>query len=132
MSYGSYPSYLSYIFLSPTRTIDARASANSASASGESVGIPGVAANTVIAAVLSASPGSTCAVFDTVPGVDGRVTTRSMVDEFPAVSVPIVHVIVVVPVQLPGAETRVVPAGSSSVTTTFIAVPGPLFVTTIV
>ena len=50
----------------------------------------------------------------------------------PLASEATLHVTVVVPVQPDDAETKVVPAGSTSVTVINDAVPGPAFITVIV
>ena len=77
----------------------------------------------------------TVAVFDTGPTVDGACTTMVIVALEPLLSEPTEQVTVVVPLQLPCvafAEVKLVPAGKTSVTVTPVAVPGPLFVTTMV
>src|SRR5688500_151535 len=81
--------------------------------------------------------GSTSGVLVTVAVLvnepeDGGVTTSVIVALVPLAIAPSVQVTVVVPEQLPCdgvAETKVVPAGSTSVTTTFDAVSGPALLT---
>jgi len=115
-------------------------SASSNSANGESVGIAaaGVTDTVDVAALfagfVSVFDEDTVAVFDTGPGVDGRVTTSEIVAEPPLLIVPREHVTVVVPLQLPWlgvAETNVVPAGMTSVTVTPPAGAGPALLTPI-
>jgi hypothetical protein len=74
----------------------------------------------------------TVAVLDTVPGVDGVVSTRLIVALPPLANAPAAHVTVVATLQDPCdgvAETSVVPAGRTSDTTTLLAAPGPLLTT---
>jgi hypothetical protein len=62
-------------------------------------------------------------------------TKRVTVAVSPGAMLPSAHVTVVVPEHVPWdgvAETKLVPAGRTSVTVAPVAVPGPLFVTTIV
>ena len=69
------------------------------------------------------------------PAEVGAVTTMVTVALSPFAKAPMVHVIAVVPAQLPfvvARETNVVPAGMVSVNTTPVASSGPLFDTTIV
>src|SRR5450631_1473780 len=76
----------------------------------------------------------TVAVFEIVPAMD-VATKRVTVAVSPGTMLPSAHVTVVVPEQEHWdgvAETKVVPAGRTSVTVAPVAVPGPLFVTTIV
>jgi hypothetical protein len=84
----------------------------------------------------STSTAVTVAVLDTAPGgVDVVVSTRLIVALPPFANAPTAHDTVVVPLQDPCdgvAETNVVPAGSTSVTTTLLAAPGPLLTTLIV
>ena len=78
---------------------------------------------------------ATVAVFATVPAEFGLLTTSVMVAEPPTAIVPREQLTVLVPVQdAPAgdgvAETKVVPAGRISPTTTFAAGLGPAFETT--
>ena len=79
----------------------------------------------------SVSTEVTVAVFETDPPAVGAVTTSVNVVEAPLFSVSTEQVIVVVPVHEPAgvAETKVVPGGSTSVTTTEVAAAGPAFAT---
>jgi hypothetical protein len=76
----------------------------------------------------------TVAVFEIVPATD--VFTKSVtVAVSPGTMLPSAHVTVLAPEHEPWdgvAETKLVPAGRTSVTVAPVAVPGPLFVTTIV
>jgi hypothetical protein len=77
---------------------------------------------------------ATVAVLATVPAELGLLTTSAMVAEPPAARVPREQLTVLVPVQDDPAgdgvaETKVVPAGRTSVTVTFAAGLGPAFVT---
>jgi hypothetical protein len=89
---------------------------------------------------LFAGFGSVCVavtvtVLDTGPGVDEVVSTRLIVALPRFANVPIAQDTVVVPLHDPCdgvAETNVVPAGSTSVTTTLLAALGPLLATVIV
>lgn len=95
---------------------------------------------TVAVLVLFVMTGSTfalvtVAVFATGPVVGGRVTIREIVAVPAFATVPSEQVTVVVPLQVPWlgvTETNVVPAGSTSVTTTFSAAFGPASPTVIV
>jgi hypothetical protein len=76
----------------------------------------------------SVSVAVTVAVLDTEPGVGEVVSTRLIVALPPFASEPREHVTVVVLLHDPCdgvAETNVVPAGSTSVTVTLLAAPGP-------
>src|SRR5205809_175223 len=73
----------------------------------------------------------TVAVLLSIPAAVG-LTLRTIVADAPLLSEPRLQVTVVVPLQLPCdgvAETNVALAGMTSVTTTDVAVFGPLFVT---
>ena len=75
----------------------------------------------------------TLAVLLIVPAVFG-VTSMLMVTLAPLARVPRLHVTVVAPLQLPVlgmADIKVTLPGNVSVTVTFLAEPGPLFVTVI-
>jgi len=96
---------------------------------------------TSVGAVAELFPGTgsfdvdvTVAVFEIDPATE--VFTKSVtVAVSPGTMLPSVHVTVVVPEHEPWdgvAETKLVPAGSVSDTLAPVAVPGPLFVTTIV
>ena len=81
----------------------------------------------------SASVAVTFAVFVIWPAVFG-VTTMVTIALAPFVSVPTPQVTVVVPLQEPcvvEVDPKVTLPGKVSVTLTFVAVAGPLFVTTI-
>src|SRR3954454_7662338 len=114
----------------------------SISASGEIIGmLPAGMTVIVDEALLFAGFGSedvaaavTVAVFVSGPGVEGRVMVSVNVAVAPLVSVPALHVIVVVPLHAPPgvADWNVVPGGRMSVTVTPVAVLGPPLVTTIV
>jgi hypothetical protein len=74
------------------------------------------------------------AVFVNDPGVAGSCTMTVIVALAPFASVPTEHVIGPVPLHEPdveAADPNVAPAGGVSVTTTFVAVAGPLFVTVV-
>ena len=96
----------------------------------------GATATVVTLAVLSADTGSVIelvavAVFVIVPAVDGR-TTMVMVAEPPLFITPKLQTTVADPEHVPWlgvAETRVTLDGSTSVTTTPVAVSGPLLTT---
>ena len=100
---------------------------------------PADAAFTVVFVVelLLARSGSetlllTDAVFVTVPGCDGAVTTIVTLADALGARLGNVHVTTPPVVQLPPAlgvaDCRVAPDGTGSVMTTFVAVFGPLFV----
>ena len=74
---------------------------------------------------------ATVAVFASVPTTDAPgATTTVTVAVAPLASAPIVHVTVAVPLQLPALvddETKLTPAGSTSVSVTPAASFGPAF-----
>ena len=77
----------------------------------------------------------TVAVLLKVPGVDGAVTIKVIVAVDPLFIVPRAQLTAVVPLHVPCegvAETKVVPVGIVSATTTLVAADGPLFVTVMV
>src|SRR5436190_13896252 len=115
--------------------------------SGESVLVKATSADatTWFTAEPDSAPGLGSGVADTdeavlvirVPAAtpEPTCTTRVMVAGTPAATTPSEHVTVAVPAQDPidgVAETNVVPAGSGSLTLTFWASDGPLFMTVIV
>jgi hypothetical protein len=86
------------------------------------------AVDALLAGFGSTSADATLAVFDTGPAVLDVLTTKVTVALAPLAREPMAQVTVVVPLQLPWdgvAETKVVPAGITSVTTTAVAAPGP-------
>jgi len=79
----------------------------------------------------SLSEAETMAVFVKLPARVGRTTTDT-VALAPEASVPIAHVTVVVPLQLPSegvAETKIIEVGSVSATLTVVAADGPALLT---
>jgi hypothetical protein len=124
-----------------TNPIMPRANASNIRTIGEAAGIAaaGTTVTVDVDALFAGFPSGldvvTVAVFDTGPGVDGRVTASAIVADPPFAIVPSEHVTVVVALQLPWlgvADTNVVPGGRTSVTTTFAADAGPAFDTAIV
>jgi hypothetical protein len=90
-----------------------------------------LAAAVLLAKLGSCSVAATLAVFVIRPAAAevGVVDTKSDADE-PDGSMPIVQVTVPLVFEQPGvAVLKVTPAGSVSVTTTFVAVDGPSFLT---
>ena len=89
----------------------------------------------LFAAFVSGFDVVTVAVFWTLPGVGGSVSTSEIVADPPLATVPRAQVTVVVPLQLPWlgvADVNVVPGGMTSVTETPAADAGPALVTTMV
>src|SRR6187549_1740902 len=81
----------------------------------------------------SVSPAVTVAVLASWPCAEG-VTTIVMTAVAPTDTLPILQLTVVVPLHAPCVgveETKATPAGSGSLTVTFVAAAGPLFVTAI-
>ena len=79
----------------------------------------------------SVSVAATLALFVKVPAACGTTMMLITANAFRA-SEPRVHVIVVVPLHIPCvgvAEVKLIPIGKLSVTMTFVAGDGPLFVT---
>src|SRR5215212_5518847 len=132
---GSRRNYL----LCTTYPTTANATANSASASGDNAGTSEKTATDALLVLFagfdSLFAAVTVAVFVNVPCVLGSFTTSVIVACAAIFIAPRVQMTVDVPAQLPCvgvAETKLVPAGIVSVTTTFAAIVGPLFVTAIV
>jgi hypothetical protein len=94
-----------------------------------------VAVDELFAGVGSAIADETVAVFDTVEPLAGVVAIKAMLAEPPTFTVPNEQVTVAPPEQEPCegvAETKAIPLGRTSVTTTLEAKLGPAFETVIV